>query len=144
MSSPAITKTISAPSRYVSASRNPGMAMWLTHRITGVLILLFLLAHLVDFTALAYNPHMTIKELSTLFLGIPNIVLNGIFLAVVLFHGLNGMRVIAIDLFPVLSRHHRTVIWLTVAVSIVSIVVAEYIMMQFVYSIASAAGVPPF
>ena len=120
------------------------MAMWLTHRVTGVLILLFLLAHLVDFTNLAFNPNMTVKELSSLFLGIPNLVLNGLFLAVVLFHGLNGMRVIAIDLFPSLSRHHKTVIWLTVAVSLVSIVVAEMIMMQFVYSIAASAGVPPF
>lgn len=120
------------------------MAMWLTHRVTGVLILLFLLAHLVDFTNLAFNPHMTVGELSTLFLGIPNIVLNGIFLAVVLFHGLNGMRVIAIDLFPSLSKHHRAVIWLTVVVSVAAIVAAEVIMMQFVYSIAASAGVPPF
>lgn len=120
------------------------MAMWLTHRITGVLILLFLLAHLVDFTDLAFNPHMTVAELSSLFLGTPNIVLNGVFLAVVLFHGLNGMRVIAIDLFPSLSRHHRAVVWLTVAVSVASILVAELIMMQFVYSIAAAAGVPPY
>ncbi len=120
------------------------MAMWLTHRVTGVLILLFLLAHLVDFTNLAFNQSMTVKELSTLFLGIPNIVLNGIFLAVVLFHGLNGMRVIAIDLFPSLSRHHRAVIWLTVAVSVASIVAAEVIMMQFVYSIAVSAGVNPY
>lgn len=144
MSTSGINKTINAPSRYVKAARNPGMAMWLTHRVTGVLILLFLLAHLVDFTNLAFNPNMTVKELSSLFLGIPNLILNGLFLAVVLFHGLNGMRVIAIDLFPSLSRHHRTVIWLTVAVSLVSIVVAEMIMMQFVYSIAASAGVPPF
>lgn len=144
MSSHAVTKQVNAPLHYVKAARHPGMAMWLAHRVTGVLILLFLLAHLVDFTALAYNPHMTVRELSTLFLGLPNIVLNGLFLAVVLFHGLNGMRVIAIDLLPSLSRHHRAVIWLTVALSIASIIVAEFIMMQFVQSIAAAAGVNPF
>ncbi len=56
------------------------MAMWLAHSITCVLILLFPLAHLVDFTDLAFNPHMTVAECSPLFLGIPNIVLNGVFL----------------------------------------------------------------
>ncbi len=144
MSSPAVTKTVIAPSRYTKSIRHPGMAMWLAHRVTGVLILLFLLAHLVDFTDLAFNPHMTLLELSNLFLGMPNIILNGTFLAVVLFHGLNGMRVIAIDLIPSLSGHHKAVIWLTVAVSVASIIVAELIMIQFVYSIAASAGVQPF
>ena len=70
------------------------MWSWVAHRISGVLIFLFLFAHVLD-TALvrvspdAYNSVMGTYKNPVVGLGEPGLV------AAVIFHALNGIRIIA-------------------------------------------------
>ena len=73
-----------------------GMWSWVAHRISGVLIFLFLFAHVLD-TALvrvspeAYNSVMAAYKNPIVGLGEAGLV------AAVIFHALNGLRIIAVD-----------------------------------------------
>ena len=73
-----------------------GMWSWVAHRISGVLLFLFLFAHVLD-TALvrvspdAYNAVMERLQEPVVGLGEAGLV------AAVIFHALNGLRIIAVD-----------------------------------------------
>ena len=83
-----------------------GMWTWVAHRISGVLIFLFLFAHVLD-TALvrvspdAYNSIMTTYKTPVVGLGELGLV------AAVIFHALNGIRIILIDFWDKGPRFQR-------------------------------------
>jgi succinate dehydrogenase / fumarate reductase, cytochrome b subunit len=92
-----------------------GMWSWILHRVTGVGILLFLIIHVLD-TALvlwgpeAYNHVMSVYQ-SHWFRP-----MEVFLLATVLFHALNGLRVIAVDLFSWGSKYQQHLFWLVMLV----------------------------
>jgi succinate dehydrogenase / fumarate reductase cytochrome b subunit len=86
------------------------MWSWVAHRVTGVLLFLFLLVHVLD-TALvrvspeAYNAVIGAYKTPILGLGEAGLVLA------VAFHAFNGLRVIAVDFFKGGTKHHKTLFW---------------------------------
>jgi succinate dehydrogenase / fumarate reductase cytochrome b subunit len=87
-----------------------GMWSWVAHRISGVLIFLFLFAHVLD-TALvrvspeAYNSVMETYKNPVVGLGEAGLV------AAVLFHALNGLRIVAVDFWAKGPRYQRQMFW---------------------------------
>lgn len=87
-----------------------GMWSWVAHRISGVLIFLFLFAHVLD-TALvrvspeAYNTVMEAYKNPVVGLGEAGLV------AAVIFHALNGLRIIAVDFWSRGPRYQRQMFW---------------------------------
>ena len=87
-----------------------GMWTWVAHRISGVLIFLFLFAHVLD-TALvrvspdAYNSIMTTYKTPIVGLGELGLV------AAVIFHALNGIRIILVDFWSRGPRVQRQMSW---------------------------------
>lgn len=87
-----------------------GMWSWVAHRISGVLIFLFLFAHVLD-TALvrvspeAYNTVMEVYKNPVVGLGEAGLV------AAVIFHALNGLRIIAVDFWSRGPRYQRQMFW---------------------------------
>ncbi|SDQ12000.1 succinate dehydrogenase, cytochrome b556 subunit [Quadrisphaera sp. DSM 44207] len=87
-----------------------GMWSWVGHRITGVLIFVFLLVHVLD-TALvrvspeAYNAIMASYKNPVVGLGEAGLV------AAVLFHALNGVRVVLVDFWRRGSLYQRHMFW---------------------------------
>ena len=87
-----------------------GMWSWVAHRASGVLIFLFLFAHVLD-TALvrvspeAYNTVMGTYKNPIVGLGETGLV------AAVIFHALNGLRVIAVDFWSKGPRLQRQMFW---------------------------------
>ena len=87
-----------------------GMWTWVAHRISGVLIFLFLFAHVLD-TALvrvspdAYNSIMTTYKTPIVGLGELGLV------AAVIFHALNGIRIILVDFWSRGPRVQRQMTW---------------------------------
>lgn len=87
-----------------------GMWSWVAHRISGVLIFLFLFAHVLD-TALvrvspeAYNTVMEAYKNPIVGLGEAGLV------AAVLFHALNGLRIVAVDFWAKGPRYQRQMFW---------------------------------
>jgi succinate dehydrogenase / fumarate reductase cytochrome b subunit len=87
-----------------------GMWSWVAHRISGVLLFLFLFAHVLD-TALvrvspeAYNEVMEAYKNPVVGLGEAGLV------AAVIFHALNGLRIIAVDFWSQGPRYQRQLFW---------------------------------
>ena len=90
-----------------------GMWSWVAHRISGVLIFLFLFAHVLD-TALvrvspeAYNSVMSAYKTPIVGLGEAGLV------AAVIFHALNGLRIVAVDFWAKGPRYQRQMFWAVV------------------------------
>src|SRR5271163_963518 len=82
---------------------DPGMWSWLLHRITGATIFFFLFVHVLD-TALVRISPQTYK---TPIVGLMELGL----VAAVLYHALNGIRVILIDFWAQGPRYQRLMLW---------------------------------
>ena len=109
-----------------------GQWAFLGHRISGVLVVLFLLRHIVDVSLITIDTGLY-DEVHELY---GNVVLRlfevGLLFAL-LFHALNGIRIVVVDLFPGAVRRERhllaAVVFLTLAVGIPC---AYVIMLPFV------------
>ena len=103
----------------------PGQWAFLTHRVTGFLVFAFLLLHIVDVSLVRW-PSLY-DDVHRLY---GNVVLRlfevGLLFAL-LFHALNGLRLIAVDFFPgVIARERHLLavaVGLTLAAGVPSAVV---------------------
>ena len=95
-----------------------GMWSWVLHRITGVAIFFFLLVHVLD-TALvrispeAYNGVIGTYKPPIIGLGELGLV------AAILFHALNGIRVILIDFWPRGTKYQNLMFWIVIAIAVI-------------------------
>ncbi|WP_396278593.1 succinate dehydrogenase, cytochrome b556 subunit [Glutamicibacter creatinolyticus] len=86
------------------------MWSWVGHRVTGVVIFLFLLVHVLD-TALvrvdasAYDAVIGTYKNPLMALGETALV------AAILFHAFNGLRVILVDFWKQGTKYQRQLLW---------------------------------
>ena len=83
-----------------------GMLAWAFHRISGVAIWAFLVLHVVDIFLVGAAPD-TYDTLLAIYAHPIGIVLEWLLGAAVLYHALNGLRIIIMDFWPPLTRYHR-------------------------------------
>ena len=74
----------------------PAMYTWILHRITGVLIFCFLFAHILDTAMVRIHPDVYDGVIEVYHHPIIKLMELGLVIAV-LFHALNGMKIIAVD-----------------------------------------------
>jgi succinate dehydrogenase cytochrome b subunit len=96
--------------RAVTYRGKEGHIAWMLHRITGLGVFFFLALHILDIFLMSFGPdifnpllffyHQFLFKLSIVF---------GLYLGL-LYHGLNGMRVVIIDFWPSLSSK-QAVLW---------------------------------
>ena len=94
---------------------DPGMWSWVLHRITGATIFFFLFVHVLDTALVRVSPQAyneVIETYKTPIVGLMEVGLVG----AVLYHALNGIRVILIDFWQQGSRYQRLVLWIVVGV----------------------------
>jgi succinate dehydrogenase / fumarate reductase, cytochrome b subunit len=72
------------------------MWSWVAHRITGVTLFLFLLVHVIDTAMVRVSPEAYNSAVETYKNPIVGLMEVGL-VAALLFHGLNGVRVILVD-----------------------------------------------
>jgi succinate dehydrogenase / fumarate reductase cytochrome b subunit len=87
-----------------------GTWAWLFHRISGVGIWLFVVLHVVDIYLVGGNPK-AYDDLLTFYASPAGRVLETVLGAALLYHALNGLRIIIIDLWPAMTVHHRALWW---------------------------------
>ena len=92
-----------------------GQWSWLAHRITGVGILLFLFAHIVDTALVAWGPETYNKVIALYHHPIVQIMEIGL-VGAVIFHGVNGIRIMIMDFWPKSLLYHRQLTWATLLV----------------------------
>ncbi len=105
-----------------------GMWSWVAHRITGVAVFFFLLVHVLDTALVRVSPHAYDVVIATYKTPLVNLMEVGL-VGAVLFHGLNGLRVIAIDFWDRGPRLQRAMLWTIVAFWLVLMVPATYFML---------------
>ncbi|MGV0634222.1 succinate dehydrogenase, cytochrome b556 subunit [Mycolicibacillus trivialis] len=93
---------------------DPGMWSWVLHRITGATIFFFLFVHVLDTAVVRISPEIYNQVIETYKTPLVGLMELGL-VAAVLYHGLNGVRVILIDFWEEGPRHQRTMLW-TIAV----------------------------
>ncbi|MFP5334775.1 MAG: succinate dehydrogenase, cytochrome b556 subunit [Actinomycetes bacterium] len=110
-----------APAGTLYRGQTEGMWSWVAHRVTGFLIFVFLLVHVLD-TALvrvspeAYNAVIATYKNPVVGLGEAGLV------AAVLFHGLNGVRVMLVDFWSKGTQYQRPLLYAVLGVWVVLMV----------------------
>jgi succinate dehydrogenase / fumarate reductase cytochrome b subunit len=109
------------PRRRTLYRGDPGMWSWVLHRITGATIFFFLFVHVLDTALVRVSPEAYNEVINTYKTPIVGLMEIGL-VAAVLFHALNGIRVILIDFWSEGPRHQKKlllgigVVWLLVMV----------------------------
>ena len=94
---------------------DPGMWSWVLHRITGATIFFFLFVHVLDTALVRVSPEAYNEVVSTYKTPIVGLMEVGL-VAAVLYHALNGIRVILIDFWQHGPRYQRLMLWGVAAV----------------------------
>jgi succinate dehydrogenase / fumarate reductase, cytochrome b subunit len=92
------------------ARSQSGAWSWLLHRVTGVGVLLFLIFHIIDTALIGLGPDAYEHALALYRLPIFKLGEIALVFAVV-YHSVNGIRVIIVDFWEGATRHHRGLFW---------------------------------
>ncbi len=102
---------------------HPGYIAWLLHRITGLGLILYLFMHIY----VIHHISLGRKEFDQVMALVQNPIAHLLeiwLLACVVFHGLNGIRVVLIDYGSAgEADQHRAWVWVTLAASLLLTVV---------------------
>ena len=102
------------------------MWSWVLHRITGATIFFFLLVHVLDTAMVRVSPQTYNEIIDTYKTPIVGLMEMGL-VAAVLYHALNGIRVILIDFWGQGPRYQRQMLWAIAVVWILVVVPAAVV-----------------
>ena len=105
-----------------------GMWSWVAHRVTGVLIFFFLFAHVLDTALVRVSPDAYDKVIETYKNPIVNLFEVGL-VGAVLYHALNGIRVMLVDFWAKGPRYQRKMLWAILAVWVLVMIPGTYFML---------------
>ena len=100
-----------------------GMWSWVAHRVTGVLIFFFLFAHVLDTALVRVSPDSYNAIIDTYKTPVVNLMEVGL-LGAVLFHALNGLRVMAIDFWEKGPRYQKQMTYVVLGIFVVAMAAA--------------------
>jgi succinate dehydrogenase / fumarate reductase cytochrome b subunit len=101
------------------------MWSWVAHRVTGVLVFFFLFAHVLDTALVRVSPNSYDSVIDTYKNPIVNLMEVGL-IGAVLYHALNGLRVMLIDFWEKGTRYQSQMLYGLVAVWVVLMVPAAF------------------
>jgi succinate dehydrogenase / fumarate reductase, cytochrome b subunit len=107
-----------------------GMWSWVAHRITGVLTFFFLFAHVLDTSLVRVSPNAYDKVIELYKNPVVNLMELGL-VGAVLYHALNGLRVMLVDFWSKGPKVQRVMLWAIVAIWIVVMIPSAYFMLQY-------------
>ena len=94
---------------------DPGMWSWVLHRITGVATFFFLFVHVLDTALVRGNPDTYDRVIETYknpLVGLMELAL----VAMVLYHALNGLRVMLVDFWSKGPQYQRVMLGVIIAI----------------------------
>ena len=118
-----MSSTAQAPARPAGKKRNiykgdPGMWSWVAHRISGVALFFFLFVHVLDTSLVTVSPDSYDKVLDSYKTPIVGLMEIGL-VAMLLFHSLNGLRIVLVDFWSKGVKYQRQMLWAVLAVWVV-------------------------
>ena len=106
-----------------------GMWSWVLHRITGVSVFLFLFVHVLDTALVRVDPALYDAVIETYKTPIVNLMEVGL-VGAVLFHALNGVRIVLIDFWSKGPKYQRVMLWTIVELWVIVMIPGTYYMMK--------------
>jgi succinate dehydrogenase / fumarate reductase cytochrome b subunit len=109
-----------------------GQWSWVAHRVTGVGVVAFLFAHIVDTFAVGFGPELyneTISLYKQWWFKPFEVALVG----AVLFHALNGLRIILFDFWPALTLRHKQFAYAEFVLFLAGFAPAAFFMLRSAY-----------
>ena len=106
-----------------------GQWSWFFHRLTGVGVLLFLFAHILDTMLVGWGPDVYDRVISVYahpFFRVSEVAL----FAAVLYHALNGIRIILIDFWPGAVRWHEQIFYVMMALFAAGMIPVSFLMLR--------------
>ncbi len=113
-----------------------GQYSWLMHRITGVAIILFLFAHVVDTAVIGWGPHAYERVVAVYENPIIRVLEYGL-VAAVLYHAINGTKIMLIDFFPSLAKNIREIGFATFVIFLASMIPVTIIMGKQIFDLVT-------
>ncbi|MBB1244303.1 MULTISPECIES: succinate dehydrogenase, cytochrome b556 subunit [Streptomyces] len=95
-----------------------GMWSWVAHRVTGVLIFFFLLVHVLDTALVRVSPEAYDETIAVYKTPLVGLMEYGL-VAAVLFHALNGLRVVAVDFWSKGAKYQKQMLYTVMGIWIV-------------------------
>ncbi|MFF5991492.1 MULTISPECIES: succinate dehydrogenase, cytochrome b556 subunit [Prauserella] len=108
---------------------DPGMWSWVLHRITGVLTFFFLFVHVLDTALVRVSPNAYDEVIETYKSPVVNL-LEVALVGAVLYHALNGLRVILVDFWSKGPKYQRPMLWGIVGIWVVVMIPGTYFMLE--------------
>ncbi|MFI6312623.1 succinate dehydrogenase, cytochrome b556 subunit [Nocardia fusca] len=109
------------PKRKTLYRGDPGMWSWALHRITGVTVFFFLFVHVLDTALVRVSPQMYDEAIAIYKTPIVALMEMGLVFCV-LFHALNGVRVILVDFWSNGPRYQKQMLWGIIGLLVVLLV----------------------
>ncbi len=104
-----------------------GQWSWVLHRLSGVGVLLFLFAHILDTALVMVGRDMYNKIIQVYRMPVFGVMEIGLF-AAVLYHALNGIRIVIIDFWPAATIHYKKLFFAEMAIFFLVFVPVAFIM----------------
>jgi succinate dehydrogenase / fumarate reductase cytochrome b subunit len=120
-----------------------GMWTWILHRATGLGVLLFLLIHVFDTAIVIYWPGLYEHALSLYKAPLFRFAELLIFFSV-LFHAVNGLRIVVQDFWPATMLRQRQLVWGVAIIVILAILPVAWLMLRPIFGRGPEPGADRF
>jgi succinate dehydrogenase / fumarate reductase cytochrome b subunit len=94
---------------------------WLGHRLSGIGVLLFLFLHVVETATVLFGPEVY-DFTQTLYRNLPAKLGEVLLMAALVYHSLNGLRVIVMDFWPRTTVFYRPITYGVVVTTVVAMI----------------------
>jgi succinate dehydrogenase / fumarate reductase cytochrome b subunit len=101
---------------------------WLGHRLSGIGVLIYLFMHIVENATLAFGPDVYNWTQANLFHNLPVRLGEILLMAALVYHSLNGIRVIVMDFWPRTTIYYRPLTYGVIVTTFVSMIPLSIIM----------------
>ena len=102
---------------------------WFGHRASGLGVLFYLFMHIVETSTVLLGPEVYDAAVG-IFKNLPARIGEVVLMAAVVYHALNGLRVIAMDFWPRLTVYYRPLTYGVIAATVISMIPLGIIMLR--------------
>ncbi|MEL6150410.1 MAG: succinate dehydrogenase, cytochrome b556 subunit, partial [Chloroflexota bacterium] len=108
-----------------------GQWSWVLHRLTGIGVVFFLVIHVVDTSWAVFYPELYVHAIATYQTPLFTVAEFGLIAAVV-YHALNGLRIIIMDYRPQWWKYQKMAAWAVIVGTLVLLIPVFALMMGHV------------
>lgn len=105
------------------------MWSWVAHRVTGVLTFFFLFVHVLDTSLVRVSPQSYNSVIETYKTPLINLMEVGL-VGAVLFHALNGIRIMLVDFWSNGPRYQRAMLWTILGIWVAVMIPGTFFMLK--------------